>query len=78
MIRRAPRVATRLWRVLAMMKMTKERRLMILTLTHPLGGRAVAWIATRRILTPLDPVVKLAFLQVHVHGDIEFVRFSHL
>ena len=57
MIRRALGVVIQPWRVLVMMRMTKERRLMILTLTHPLGGRAAAWTATRRTLTPSDPVV---------------------
>ena len=53
-----------------MMKMTKERRLMILTGSHLLKGRAVAWIVIRKILTPLDPVVSCDKMYIYMLWDV--------
>ena len=64
MIHWALEVVIQLWRVLAMMKMTKERCLMILTQTHLLRGRAAAWIVTRRTSTPLDPVANYSLVYI--------------
>ena len=53
-----------------MMKTTEERHPTILTRSRLLKGRAVAWIVTRKILTPLDLVVSYDRMYMYMHWDV--------